>query len=161
MASNGEGANAANLNNPYGIEEARDHSALYFVDNGSNRVLRLDYKSRKVFVVAGTGVKGYAGDGGPATAAQLAQPHELHFDRKGNIFIAERDNHVVQRIDAKTGIISTYAGTPMVSGFSGDGGPATKARFNQPHSIALDPADNVYVCDVLNHRVRRLDHVRG
>jgi sugar lactone lactonase YvrE len=161
MASNGDLASAANLNNPYGMEEARDRSALYFVDNGSNRLFRLDYKSRKVFLVAGTGVKGYAGDGGPATAAQLAQPHELHFDRKGNIFIAERDNYVVRRIDAKTGIISTYAGTPTVSGFSGDGGPAAKAQFNQPHSIALDPADNVYVCDVLNHRVRRVDAKTG
>src|ERR1700682_1038044 len=110
MASNGDLASAANLNNPYGMEEARDRSALYFVDNGSNRLFRLDYKSRKVFLVAGTGVKCYAGDVGPATAAQLAQPHELHFDRKGNIFIAERDNYVVRRIDAKTGVISTYAG---------------------------------------------------
>ena len=161
MASSGDLALAANLNNPYGMEEAHDHSALYFVDNGSNRVLRLDYKSRKVYVVAGTGTKGFAGDGAAATAAQLAQPHELHFDRKGNTFIAERDNFVVRRIDAKTGIITTYAGTPTVNGFAGDGGPATKARFNQPHSIALDPADNVYVCDVLNHRVRRVDAKTG
>ena len=161
MASNGDPADAANLNNPYGMEEAHDRSSLYFVDNTSNRILRLEYKTRRIFVVAGTGMKGYAGDGGPATEAQLAQPHELHFDRKGNIFIAERDNFCVRRIDAKTGVISTYAGTPPTAGFAGDGGPATKAQFNQPHSIALDPRDNVYVCDVLNHRVRRVDAKTG
>jgi DNA-binding beta-propeller fold protein YncE len=161
MASSGDPADTAHLNDPYGMQEARNRSALYFVDNGSNRVLRLDYKTRKISVVAGTGVKGYAGDGGPASAAQFAQPHELHFDSKGNLFVVERDNYVVRRIDAKTGIITTYAGTPTVSGFSGDGGPATKAKFNQPHGIALDPADNLYVCDVLNHRVRRVDAKTG
>jgi DNA-binding beta-propeller fold protein YncE len=160
-ASSGDAADSAQLNNPYGMQEARDRSALYFVDNGSNRVLRLDYKTRKVFVVAGTGVKGYSGDGGPATAAQLAQPHELHFDTRGNMFVVERDNYIVRRIDSRTGIITTYAGTPTVNGFSGDGGPATKAHFNQPHGIALDPADNLYVCDVLNQRVRRVDAKTG
>ena len=143
VASSGDSADTAQLNNPYGMQEARDRSALYFVDNGSNRVLRLDYKTRKLSVVAGTGVKGYAGDGGPATAAQLAQPHELHFDTRGNMFVVERDNYVVRRIDSKTGIITTYAGTPNVNGFSVDSGPATKAQFNQPHGIALDPADNL------------------
>jgi sugar lactone lactonase YvrE len=143
------------------MQEAHDRSALYFVDNGSNRVLRLDYKARKIAVVVGTGVKGYGGDGGPAAAAQLAQPHELHFDTKGNMFVVERDNYVVRRIDAKTGIITSYAGTPTVKGFSGDGGPAAKAQFNQPHGIALDPANNLYICDVLNHRVRRVDAKTG
>jgi DNA-binding beta-propeller fold protein YncE len=160
-ASSGDPADAAPLNNPYGMQEARDRSALYFVDNGSNRVLRLDYKSRKISVAAGTGVKGYAGDGGPATAAQLAQPHELRFDRIGNMLVVERDNYVVRRIDAKTGVITTYAGTPTSNGFSGDGGLAGKAQFNQPHGIALDPLDNLYVCDVLNHRVRRVDAKTG
>jgi len=161
MAANGDSAETARLNSPYGMQEARDRSALYFVDNGSNRVLRLDDKTRKISVAVGTGVKGYAGDGGPASAAELAQPHELHFDTKGNMFVVERDNYVVRRIDAKTGIITTYAGTPTVKGFSGDGGPAAKAQFNQPHGIALDPADNLYVCDVLNHRVRRVDAKTG
>ena len=61
----------------------------------------------------------------------------------------------------KTGNISTYAGTPKSIGFSGDGGPATRAQFNQPHGIAIDPDDNLYVCDVLNHRVRRVDAKTG
>ena len=111
-------------------------------------------------MVAGTGTKGYAGDGGPATRAQMNTPHEVRFDSKGNIFIAERDNHVVRFVDMKTGTISTAAGT-NVAGFSGDGGPANKAQLNQPHSIALDRADNVFICDIVNNRVRRIDAKTG
>jgi DNA-binding beta-propeller fold protein YncE len=161
MAANGDAAGSSNLDNPYGMQEAPDRSSLFFVDNGSNRVLRLEYKTKKIFLVAGTGVKGYAGDGGPARAAQLAQPHELRFDSNGNLFVVERDNYVVRRIDAETSIITTYAGVPTSRGFSGDGGPATKAQFNQPHGIAIDPTDNLYVCDVLNHRIRRVDAQTG
>ena len=161
VAADGDAAGTAHLNNPYGMAEPRDHSSLYFVDNGSNRILRLDYASKKIALVAGTGTKGYAGDGGPATMAQLAQPHEVHFDSGGNIYVVERDNYVVRRIDGKTSVIETYAGTPAKNGFSGDGGPAMKALFNQPHGIAIDPRDNLYVCDVLNNRVRRVDAKTG
>jgi DNA-binding beta-propeller fold protein YncE len=161
LAADGDAALSANLNNPYGMEESRDRSSLYFVDNTSHRILRLDYRTKKIHLVAGTGTAGYSGDGGPAKLARLAQPHEMHFDRKGNIFIAERDNHVVRRIDAKTGVMSTYGGTPTKRGFSGDGGPAAQALFDQPHGLALDPRDNVYVCDVLNHRIRRIDAKTG
>ena len=66
-------------------------------------------------------------------------PHEIQFDSAGNLYIAERDNHVVRKVDAKTGIISTFAGTGT-PGFSGDGGPATQAQLRQPHSIAVDPS---------------------
>jgi sugar lactone lactonase YvrE len=161
MAADGDAADTAHLDNPYGMAEPKDHSSLYFVDNGSNRILRLDYAAKKIALVAGTGTKGYAGDGGPAKMAQMAQPHEVRFDSKGNIYVVERDNFVVRRIDGKTGVIETYAGTPAKNGFSGDGGPAIKALFNQPHGIAIDPRDNVYVCDVLNNRVRRVDAKTG
>ena len=160
-AADGDAADSAHLNNPYGMAEPKDHTSLYFVDNGSNRVLRLDYAAKKIALVAGTGSKGYAGDGGPAQMAELAQPHEVRFDSNGNIYVVERDNYVVRRIDGKTGVIETYAGTPTKNGFSGDGGPAIKALFNQPHGIAIDPRDNVYVCDVLNNRVRRVDAKTG
>lgn len=161
MAADGDAAETAHLNYPYGMAEPRKRDSLYFVDNGSNRVLRFEYRTKKIFVVAGTGAKGFGGDGGPAAKAIMAQPHETHFDSKGNLYIVERDNFVVRRVDAKTGIIQTFAGTPESKGFSGDGGPATKAQFNQPHGIALDPADNLYICDVLNNRVRRVDAKTG
>jgi DNA-binding beta-propeller fold protein YncE len=124
-------------------------------------VLKLDYATKKISVVAGTGMKGFAGDAGPAKMAQMAQPHEIRFDGKGNLYVVERDNYTVRRIDMKTGIIMTIAGTPQKNGFSGDGGPADKAQFNQPHGIALDAAGDLYVCDVLNSRVRRVDAKTG
>jgi DNA-binding beta-propeller fold protein YncE len=161
MAAEGDDALAAHLNNPYGLIEPADASALFFVDNGSNRVLKLDYASKRISIVAGTGMKGFAGDGGPAKMSQLAQPHEIRFARNGDLYVVERDNYVVRRIDMKTGVIVTIAGTPQKNGFSGDGGPADKAQFNQPHGIAIHPDGDIYVCDVLNNRVRRVDAKTG
>jgi DNA-binding beta-propeller fold protein YncE len=74
--------------------------------------------------------------------------------------VAERDNHVVRKIHMRSGTISTFAGTGT-RGFSGDGGPAEKAQLAQPHSIALDRSDNVYICDIVNNRVRRVDAMTG
>ena len=161
VAKDGDDALAAHFNNPYGLIEPPDRSALIFVDNGSNRVLKLDYATKKISVVAGTGMKGFGGDGGPAPMCLMAQPHEVRMDSKGNLYVVERDNYTVRKIDKKTGNIITIAGTPQKNGFSGDGGPAIGAQFNQPHGIAIDPLDNLYVCDVLNNRVRRVDAKTG
>ena len=159
LAANGDVADHATLNNPFGLVIGPD-GALYWVEYGSHRLLRLDLRSKKISVLAGTGTKGYSGDGGPATAAQLNAPHELRFDTKGNIYIAERDNHTVRFIDMKSKTISTAAGTGE-RGFSGDGGPSSKAQLAQPHSIALDRTDNVYICDIMNNRVRKIDAKTG
>src|SRR5438067_7953841 len=83
-------------------------------------------------------------------------PHEIQFDRDGNLYIAERDNHVIRRVDARTRIISTVAGTGS-PGFSGDGGPASKAQLRQPHSIAFDPQGRLLICDIGNLRIRRVN----
>jgi hypothetical protein len=159
MAADGELADRAAINNPFGLVIGPDR-ALYWADFGSNRVLRLDLRAKTISVIAGNGTKGYAGDGGPAKAAQLSAPHEVRFDSKGNIYVAERDSHVVRYIDMKSGIISTAAGNGM-RGYSGDGGPAKQAQLAQPHSIALDKSDNVYICDIVNNRVRRIDPKTG
>jgi len=159
MCGDGESAETALINNPFGVVIGPD-GALYWADFGSNRVLRLDLKARRINVIAGNGTKGWSGDGGPAKLAQLSAPHEIRFDTKQNIFVAERDSHVVRYIDMKSGIITTAAGTG-VRGFSGDGGPANRAELAQPHSIALDKSDNVYICDIVNHRVRRIDAKTG
>jgi DNA-binding beta-propeller fold protein YncE len=158
-AADGDLADRATLNNPFGLVIGPD-GALYWAEYGSHRILRLDLTSMKIAVIAGTGTRGYSGDGGPAKNAQLNTPHEVRFDSKGNIYIAERDNHVVRFVDMKTLIISTAAGTNM-AGFSGDGGPANKAQLNQPHSIALDRLDNVFICDIVNNRIRRIDPKTG
>ena len=88
-------------------------------------------------------------------------PHEIQFDSARNLYIAERDNHVIRKVDAKTGVISTFAGTGS-PGFSGDGGLAAHAQLRQPHSIAVDPnRRRLLICDIGNHRVREVDFATG
>ena len=142
------------VNNPYGLAIGPD-GALYFCDLDNSRIRKVDLNTRRVTTIAGNGQKGYRGDGGPATDASLNMPHELLFDAKGDLYIAERDNHVIRKIDMKTGVISTAAGMGM-RGFSGDGGPAVRAQLNQPHSIVLDRDGSMLICDIGNHRIRRL-----
>jgi DNA-binding beta-propeller fold protein YncE len=147
------------VNNPYGLVIGSD-GALYFCDLDNQRIRRLDLRTGRTTTIAGTGEKGYLGDGGPATKASLNLPHEIQFDADGNLYIAERDNHVIRKVQAKTGIISTLAGTG-VAGFSGDGGAAARAQLRQPHSIAVDPLGGILICDVGNHRIRRVDLSSG
>src|SRR5258705_7308210 len=147
------------VNNPYGLVIGPDRG-LYFCDLDNQRIRRLDLRTHRTTTIAGNGQKAYSGDGGPAVAASLNMPHEIQFDAVGNIYIAERDNHVVRRVDAKTGMISTLAGTGA-PGFSGDGGPATRAQLRQPHSIALDPKGRLLICDIGNHRIRQVDLSSG
>jgi DNA-binding beta-propeller fold protein YncE len=158
-AADGASADGAQINNPYGVVIGPD-GALYWADFGSNRVLRFDFTAKRINVIAGNGTKSRTGDGGPAKAATLSAPHEVRFDSKGNIIVAERDSHVIRHIDMKTQIITTIAGTSM-QGYSGDGGPAVQAQLNQPHSIVLDKADNVLICDINNNRVRKIDARTG
>jgi len=82
-------------------------------------------------------------------------PHEIQFDSRGDLYIAERDNHTIRKVDRASGIISTVAGTG-VAGFSGDGGPAAKAQLRQPHSIVFDRDGALLICDIGNHRIRRV-----
>ena len=154
------GCSDQQVNNPYGFAIGRD-GALYFCDLDNQRIRRIDLRTRRTVTVAGSGEKGYAGDGGMATAASLNMPHEIQFDRHGHLYIAERDSHVIRKVDAKTGVISTFAGTGR-AGFSGDGGPAAAAELRQPHSIAVTPDGRaLLVCDIGNHRLRRIAFAAG
>lgn len=145
----------AQVGGPFGVTIGPD-GALYVCETTSHVVRRIDLKTGAISTVAGCGRKGYAGDGGPATEALLNEPYEVRFDRNGDMYFVEMRNHVVRRVDAKTGTISTIAGTGE-QGFSGDGGPATRARLSVPHSIALDDSGQLYICDIGNHRIRRVD----
>jgi sugar lactone lactonase YvrE len=109
---------------------------------------------------AGTGQKGFGGDGGPAVAARLDQPFDVAVDGHGNVFLSDTFNHLIRRIDHSTSTITTVAGdgTP---GFSGDGGPASSARLNEPYGVAIDAAGNLFFADRLNRRVRRVDARTG
>ena len=158
VPTNGPATSTA-VSQPFGICIGPD-SALYVCEVGSHVVRRVDLKSGMMTTVAGCGRKGYSGDGGAATDAQLNEPYEVRFDSHGNMIIVEMQNHLVRKVDAKTGVISTVAGNGK-AGFSGDDGPATAAQLNQPHSIALDNEDRLYICDIRNHRVRSVDPVSG
>lgn len=144
---------------PYGLATGPD-GALYICEIATHVVRRLDERTGKITIVAGNGAQGYSGDGGPAGQAQLNEPYEVRFDAAGNMFFVEMKNHLVRRVDAKTGLISTVAGTGT-AGFSGDDGPAVKAQLKQPHSIALDNDGHLYICDIGNHRVRVVDLKSG
>jgi DNA-binding beta-propeller fold protein YncE len=122
--------------------------------------VRIDGQSGHVSVVAGNGQRGYAGDGGAASEAMLNEPYEVRFDSHGNMFIVEMQNHLIRKVDAQTGMISTIAGDGM-PGFQGDDGLALQARFRDPHSLAIDEHDNIYISDLSNHRVRRVDASSG
>lgn len=147
------------VHNPYGMALGPD-GAIYFCDLDNQRIRRLDLKTKQLTTIAGNGQKGFRGDGGPAKDASLNMPHELRFDAKGDIYIAERDNHVIRKIDMKTGIISTVAGTG-VAGFGGDGGPGAMAQLRQPHSLIFDKDGNLLICDLGNQRIRRLHMSSG
>lgn len=109
---------------------------------------------------AGTGQRGHTGDGGPATKATLSEPFHCDLDNKGNLYIAESMNHCIRKVDLKTGIISTVAGNGK-KGYSGDGGKATDATFNEPYAVVVDKNDNLYIVDRLNAVVRKVDGKSG
>ena len=155
LGTGSPGYSASQVNNPYGVVIGRD-GALYFCDLGNQRIRRFDPLTKQLADIAGTGSAGYAGDGGRAASASLNMPHEIAFDARGHIYVAERDNHVVRQIDATTGVISTLAGTG-VAGFSGDAGDAAQAQLRQPHSIAIGPDGRLLICDVGNHRIRAVN----
>jgi streptogramin lyase len=157
-SGDGGPATKAQLDNPFGIVRGPD-SALYVCDT-MNHAIRRIARDGRISTVAGSGRKGYVGDGGPAAKAELNEPYEVRFDKQGNLFFVDRMNHVVRRVDRRTQIISTLAGTGQ-AGFSGDGGPANRAAMNQPHSIQFDAAGDLYICDILNHRIRKVEMKTG
>jgi len=152
-------ADQSQINNPYGLVTGPD-GALYVCEIGNHIIRRIDLKKNTISTVAGNGKKGYAGDGGPALEATLNEPYEIRFDKAGNMYWVEMQNHIVRRMDRKTKVVTTIAGTGT-AGFSGDGGPAKEAQLAQPHSIAFDPQGRMLICDIRNHRVRRIDMATG
>ena len=126
---------------------------LYIADNGNHRIRRVGLDGI-IQTIAGTGDPGYSGDGGPATQAQLSSPQGIAVDANGNVYFSDAATHTV-RLIGTDGVITTLAGTGA-PGFSGDGGPAAKALFNEPRGIALDPAGALYIADSMNHRLRRI-----
>lgn len=154
-SGDGGPATQAMVNDPYGLVRGPD-GALWFCEHNGHRIRRVA-PDGTISTVAGTGERGYSGDGGPATAATLDLPHELRFDAAGNVFIADTGNNAIRRIDARTRVITTIAGGKQLKGYAGDGGPANAAKLSGPHSIQFDRDGLLFVCDVGNHVIRTID----
>jgi DNA-binding beta-propeller fold protein YncE len=148
------------LREPFGTEFLPDGTLAIIEMVSGNRLLRVD-KAGVMKLIGGTGVKGFSGDGGDARKAQMNGVHNIAVAPNGDIFLSDAWNYRVRRINAQTGIITTFAGTGK-KGFSGDGGPAVKADFGTVIQVALDPAaKHLYVADIDNKRIRRIELVTG
>ena len=151
-AGDGGLAVEARLDGPFDL--AVDAAGYVFVVDRINNRIRMIDPGGIVVTFAGTGVAGFGGDGGQATAALLNRPAGIAVDAAGYVYVADRQNHRIRRI-ATDGTIETIAGTGT-GGYGGDGGPATAAQLDEPTGVAVDTAGNVYVADSANHRIRRI-----
>jgi DNA-binding beta-propeller fold protein YncE len=154
-ASAGAPALQVKLVEPFAVDFGAD-GGWYICEHKGERIVLVD-RSGTTKLLAGTGTPGHSGDGGPAAAATFRDPHGIAITREGTMYVADTLNHTIRRIDLKTGVVTAFAGTGE-KGFSGDGGPASKATFNGTFAIALNPAqDRLYVVDLNNRRVRMID----
>ena len=135
---------------------------VFIADTYNNRVVKVTPRGQLV-AVAGDGVAGYSGDGKLGSFAELNEPTGVALDAQGNLYIADSANNVIRRVDAKTGIITTVAGdyaadkaSDGLGGFSGDGGPATSARLNDPQGVAVDGAGDLFIADTFNNAIREV-----
>jgi DNA-binding beta-propeller fold protein YncE len=162
IAGGGSGADGspaaqAALDKPFGVDQGPD-GMLYIIDFAGR--LRAVTPDGKLTTIGGGGEKGDSGDGGPAAQARLNTPHALAVGPGGDVYIADTLNHRVRRIDAKTQVITSFAGSTR--GFSGDGGPAAKAQFSGIYCIAFNPdKSKLVVTDLDNRRIRIIDMASG
>jgi sugar lactone lactonase YvrE len=156
------------LNAAMGLVEgiAVDRVGNVFISDNSNHRVRKISAEGIITTVAGNGVGGYSGNGGPAVAANLYQPRGLAFDGGGNLYVGDYFNHMVRRVNT-AGIITTAAGTfvgnsPLgTGGFAGDGGHGLLAVLRNPMGIAIDPSGNLYIADSNNRRIRKVAALTG
>jgi sugar lactone lactonase YvrE len=155
LAFSGDGGPSldARLNGPAGV--AIDRSGNLYVADALNQRVRMVDASGRISTVAGDGVAGITGDGGPAKAAKLSNPVAVAVSSSGDVYIADAGNHRVRRI-TPTGTMTTVAGDGR-AGFSGDGGSAASAQLDTPMAVAVDGSGNIYIADAGNNRVRRID----
>ncbi len=163
-AGDGGPATAAHLNVPIGLAVGKTGN-VYFVDAGNGVIRKINGVTGVITTLAGgpsAGLSPYGGNGGPAITSNLFNAYEVALDVSENIYVAQSDANAIRKIDATTGIITTIAGmTTTTTGYSGDGGPATSARLNNPQGVALDEAGNIYIADTGNNVIRKVDKVTG
>jgi uncharacterized protein (TIGR03437 family) len=154
-AYDGDGGPATKAHLNYFEAVAIDRNGVLYIADTNNHVIRKVAADGTISTVAGTGGQyGYAGDGGPATAARLYSPRGIAFDASNNMYIADAFNEVIRMV-SPGGVISTFAGNNKY-GFSGDGGAATRASMQTPWSLAFDSAGNLYILEENGHRIRKV-----
>ena len=160
-SGDGGPANQATMNEPYAVVQDKGGN-LYVVDRLNAVVRRVDGRTHKISTLAGTGVKGFAGDGGPARAAQLREPNDCFLDDHDGLLIADVADWRIRRVDLQTGIISTFAGTGKptdrkLAHSSGDGGPAARAVLAGARAVCVDAKGNTYICEREGNVIRKVD----
>ncbi len=148
----------ARLNQPFHCE-TDEAGQLYVAEAFNHCIRRVDLKTGTITTVAG-GAKGYTGDGGPAAKAAFNEPYAVVRDSNGDLYIADRLNAVIRKVDGKTGVVVTAAGNGKKE-YAGDGGPATKAALREPNDCCLDGKGGLLIADVADWRIRRLDLKTG
>jgi sugar lactone lactonase YvrE len=155
-SGDGGQATAAQLGAPAGmcVDAAGN---IYFADPGKN-VIRKIHTDGIITTIAGNGNSGYSGDGGQATAAKLNSPYDVCVDASGNLYVADKGNHAIRKINPN-GIITTVAGIggSLNYGFTGDEGNATAAKLNNPQSVSVDVSGNLFISDNSNSRIRKVN----
>jgi sugar lactone lactonase YvrE len=134
---------------------------LFIADSSNDRIRKVDAKTKIVTTIAGNGIIGATGDGGPAIGATISNPSSIALDAAGNLYFSDSGNNGVRRIDAFTGNISTVAGILGSHGYTGDSGPAILATLNTPNGLAFDAAGNLYIADTGNHVIRLVNAATG
>jgi sugar lactone lactonase YvrE len=152
FSGDGGQATEASLSGPYDVR-IDSKGNVYIADLFNYRIRKVDTNG-VISTVAGTGVAGYRGDGGPAVNAQLNMAYGIALDNEDNLLIADSDNHVIRKV-GRDGIIHTIAGSGR--GYEGDGGPALRAKFDSPQALALDRDGRIYVGDEHNNAIRIID----
>ncbi|MGH9939104.1 MAG: hypothetical protein ACREAM_22925, partial [Blastocatellia bacterium] len=145
-------ATESSLNTPHGVA-VDSNGNVYVADTGNNRIRKVA-RDGVITTIAGTGIEGFSGDGGPAVNANLNAPYGIAVDAAGAVYFSDFGNHRVRKINVSAGVIASVIGGGF--GFGGDGGPATAAKLNAPRGVAIDAVGNLFVADSENRRVRKV-----
>jgi sugar lactone lactonase YvrE len=157
-SGDGGEASSACLNQPFHCDLHKGD--LYIAEAFNHCIRKVNLKTGVITTVAGNGKKGYSGDGGKATQASMNEPYAVAVSDQGNLYIVDRLNAVIRKVDATSGIISTVAGNGK-KGYGGDGGKATEAMLREPNDCCLDGKGGLLIADVGDWRIRRLDLKTG
>ena len=154
-SGDGGSATMATMDNLYSLA-VDTNGDIYIVDRYNSAIRKVDHSSGTITTVAGTGVPGYSGDGGPGTQAQMKEPNDCFLDGSGGLLIADIQDQRIRRLDLKTGIISTFAGNGQKLR-DGDGGPSTEASLMGPRAVCMDNRGNTYIAEREGNGVRKVD----